>query len=72
MGKGLCGILQFISYSIALGMTVLVWMDCHEICTILHGPQMMNPRDFDDPLTFHVTPPASQNFQTFPLTPPCG
>ncbi len=26
----------------------------------IHGPQRMNPNDFDDPLTFHQVPSSGQ------------
>ncbi len=28
----------------------------------IHGAQRMIPRDFGDPLTFHLMPPAGQSF----------
>lgn len=31
-------------------------------CTDFHGPQMRNPYDFSDPLTFHSAAPAGQIF----------
>ncbi len=33
----------------------------------IHGPQTMNPSDFDDPLTFHLVPSSDQKFNTCPI-----
>lgn len=30
------------------------------VCMEIQGPQMMNPNDFADPLTFPLAPPAGQ------------
>ena len=34
----------------------------------IHGPQRMNPSDFVNPPTFHLAPPAGQNF-TYEISP---
>ncbi len=33
--------------------------------TAIHGTQRMNFTDFGNPLTFHLAPPAGQNYFTY-------
>ncbi len=34
----------------------------------IHGPQMMNPPNFSDPLTFPLAPPTGQSFDLFSIS----